>query len=168
MYGKHHTEETMAKISATRAAWSEEQRQEFANKIRETALSRTEEEKQEIYDRVSASLTGVPHTEERCKNQSKARLGKPFTEKQREALTPHWQSGNCGGSGRFQPGHEAPETAFKTGNIPWNTGKKYSTRFTQEQIVEMKEMYEEGESLRYIGQHFGCTHFTVSRLVKGS
>jgi len=87
MYGKHHTEEAIKKISeAGRRPCSEETKK----KITESNLgkSRSEETKQKISKSKKGKTTwmkGKHHTEEANKKNSEAHKGKPWTEARRRA-----------------------------------------------------------------------------------
>lgn len=81
-------------------------KQEVSKKIQQTKMNMTSEEKSDIYSRVSQTMLGVKHTEERKHNQSIAHLGKKT-----------WNTGTKGimkpNSGSFSPDKPAPNKGRK-------------------------------------------------------
>lgn len=122
-------------------------------------------------EKIRQTLLGKKHTPERRTNQSKAHTGKPLSEQHKLSLKEAWKPND----GCFKPGNNAPPTAFKKGMVPWNKGKTYKisktyknkgrTRFSIEQIQEMKQLSENGISFRKIAKQFNCNHQTVKKLI---
>jgi len=108
------------------------------------------------------------HSEQTCQKISKSLIGN----KRAAGMKPNQTS--------FQIGRPSPRKDHK-GGTSWNKGKSMSeasklklsksktgqTKFTSEQINEMKQMQQNGLSNRAIGRHFNCTHATIGRLING-
>lgn len=103
------------------------------------------------------------HSEETKKKISLSNLGN----KNAAGMKPNQTS--------FKPGKDAPPNGFKSGHKAWNEGTKgvmkswnkglTYTKFTSDQINEMKQMRSNGLPNVEIAKHFNCTHATIAKLI---
>lgn len=104
-------------------------------------------------EKIKQSLVGVKHTDERRKNQSKARLGKE-----------PWNKGTKGicksNNGSFKSGQPAPKTAFKNGHMP-PTLKKWSN----DDLNKMKQLIVAGKLTSHIANEFSVSFSVIKRLI---
>lgn len=118
-----HSEETKKKISDALNNRSAEEKIETVIKIKATKSGWTEEYKNDINKKISAALTGIPHTEERKKHNSVSHLGLPVWNKDTKGI--------------MKPNI----TSFRAGQQSWSKGTKGLTRnqskLTKENIFEI-------------------------------
>lgn len=104
-------------------------------------------------------------------------LGKILSEEHKKAISEGMKNSEVENKGQFIKGQKAPTKAFKKGHVPWNTGKSGykvpalskaklgKTKYTMEQILEMKRLKMIGHSYRAIAREFSTVHSQVKKLI---
>lgn len=145
----------------------EEKAEHIAN-IKITKAQWTEEYKKDFSQRIAATLTGIPHTEERRKNQSEARLG---VEPWNKGLKFHSEPklGPKINTGQFEPNQ-----------IPWNKGihvindgtfksgsRHPSAKINEAQVLNILELYKGGMKKIEISRTLEINKNTVYDILNG-